>query len=298
MNRDKRVIQMNMRDTRVVVRRRQHLHHPPRRRHTVMRIPGRKRSRRPRQQPDLTSQSDTPGKRARAASHWTVAEGDIMEPVWRQMLTCDYERTRPDAARLDLDLYTRSLISWPMVLFGEPRPYGHLRRPGIVDIAEADHSDITRDWHHHLTDPAYVRSLTEQTSSDRTAAAGTLDHLDDALQAGNRDRVLDTMTAATEAILRAAALRQIAKGQPFSLDGWPSVTPAQAYMPTIRLDTADADLVRSRRWRAEDPAVPALVNHSRDRTGQAHNGPWPHLMTTRWCWRAAAGMSSGGAAMW
>lgn len=125
-----------------------------------------------------------------------------MEPVWRQMLTCDYERTRPDAAHLELDLYTRSLISWPMVLFGEARPYGHLRRPGIVDIAEADHNDIIRAWHHHLTDPAYVRSLTERTSSDRAEAADTLDQLDRALRVGNWDRSQTAMTAATGAILR------------------------------------------------------------------------------------------------
>ena len=122
-----------------------------------------------------------------------------MEPVWRQILTCDYERTRPNATRLELDLYTRSLVSWPMVLFGETRPYGHLRRPGIVDIAESDHNHITRAWHHHLTDPAYVGSLIERTNSDRAAAA---DRLDQALAAGKRDRSQTAMTAATEAVLR------------------------------------------------------------------------------------------------
>jgi pyruvate, water dikinase len=125
-----------------------------------------------------------------------------MEPVWRQTLTCDYERTRPDATRLELDLYTRSLISWPMVLFGETRPYGHLRRPGIVDIAESDHGYITSTWYHHLTDPAYVRSFVERTSRDRGAAADQLDRLDQALSAGKRDRSQTAVTAATEAVLR------------------------------------------------------------------------------------------------
>jgi pyruvate,water dikinase len=125
-----------------------------------------------------------------------------MEPVWRQMLTCDYERTRPDATHLELDLYTRSLISWPMVLFGETRPYGHLRRPGIVDIAESDHDYITSAWHHHLTDPAYVGSLTERTSCDRAAAADKLDRLDQAIRSGKRDRSQTAVTAATEAVLR------------------------------------------------------------------------------------------------
>ena len=124
-----------------------------------------------------------------------------MEPVWRQMLTCDYERTRPDATRLELDLYTRSLMSWPMVLFGETRPYGHLRRPGIVDITESDHNFVTRTWHHRLTDPAYVGSLIERTSSDRAAAAERLDHLDQALRAGKQDRSRIAMTAATESVL-------------------------------------------------------------------------------------------------
>ena len=125
-----------------------------------------------------------------------------MEPVWRQMLTCDYERTRPDASRLELDLYTRSLISWPMVLFGETRPYGHLRRPGIVDITESDHDFITGAWHHRLTDPAYACSLIARTSSDRAAAAGRLDQLDQALSEGKRDRSHTAVTAATEAVIR------------------------------------------------------------------------------------------------
>jgi pyruvate, water dikinase len=89
-----------------------------------------------------------------------------------------------------------------MVLFGETRPYGHLRRPGIVDIAESDHNHITQAWHHHLTDPAYVGSLVERTSSERTAAADRLDQLDQALRAGKRDRSQTAVTAATEAVLR------------------------------------------------------------------------------------------------
>ena len=124
-----------------------------------------------------------------------------MEPVWRQMLTCDYERARPDATRLELDLYTRSLISWPMVLFGETRPYGHLRRPGIIDITESDHDFITRAWHHGLTDPAYVDSLIERTGRDRAAAAGRLEQLDQMLRAGKQDRSRTAMTATTEAVL-------------------------------------------------------------------------------------------------
>ncbi len=125
-----------------------------------------------------------------------------MDLVWNNLLTCDYERTRPGAPRLELDLYTRSLTSWPRVLLGDPRPYGHLRRPGIVDIPQADHEALTSAWHQRLGDPAYARSLIRQTAGDREAAASRLDSLERAIGAGDRPQADAAMEAATTAVLR------------------------------------------------------------------------------------------------
>jgi pyruvate, water dikinase len=125
-----------------------------------------------------------------------------MDLVWNNLLTCDYERTRPGAPRVELDLYTRSLISWPHVLLGDPRPYGHLRRPGIVDIPRADHEALTSAWHQRLADPAYARSLIRQTVGDREAAASGLDRLEQATVAGDRSQADAAMQAATTAVLR------------------------------------------------------------------------------------------------
>jgi pyruvate,water dikinase len=125
-----------------------------------------------------------------------------MDLVWNNLLTCDYERTRPGAARLELDLYTRSLIAWPHVLLGDPRPYGRLRRPGIVDVPQADHAALTAAWHQRLTDPAYVRSLIRQTTAERKAATCQLDHLEQAISAGDHPLTRAAMPVATAAVLR------------------------------------------------------------------------------------------------
>lgn len=57
-----------------------------------------------------------------------------MDIAWNGILTCDYERTRPQASPLERELYTRSLITWPAVFLGDSCPYGSERRPGIVDV--------------------------------------------------------------------------------------------------------------------------------------------------------------------
>lgn len=97
-----------------------------------------------------------------------------MEPVWSGILTCDYERTRPDASRLEWDLYTRSLIRWPAVLMGEHVPYGRLRRPGIVDILQKQHEYLTAKWHELLASPAYTAALKASTGRDRAECATAL----------------------------------------------------------------------------------------------------------------------------
>jgi hypothetical protein len=94
-----------------------------------------------------------------------------MEAVWRGLLTCDYEHTRPDATRLEWDLYTTSLTTWPRTLIDEPSPYGQLRRPGIVDIPEPDHQRLLTGWHRLLRDPDYVTDL-DRRSTTWAAAAG------------------------------------------------------------------------------------------------------------------------------
>ncbi|MEU9891080.1 hypothetical protein [Sphaerisporangium sp. NPDC051011] len=98
-----------------------------------------------------------------------------MEPVWNGLLTCDYERTRPEATPLEWDVYTTSLITWPRVLMDDPRPYGRLRRPGIVDIDQSDHEHLTSLWHARLADPEFVRELIAQTRHDRDTAHDALD---------------------------------------------------------------------------------------------------------------------------
>ena len=125
-----------------------------------------------------------------------------MDLVWNNLLTCDYERTRPGAPRLELDLYTRSLTSWPHVLLSDPRPYGRLRRPGIVDIPQEDHAAVTAAWHQRLADPAYVCSLIRQTADERKTATCWLDRLEQAIGAGDRPRASAATPAATAAVLR------------------------------------------------------------------------------------------------
>ena len=97
-----------------------------------------------------------------------------MEPAWHGLLTCDYEHTRPDATRLEWDLYTTSLITWPHTLMAEPSPYGRLRRPGIVDIPEQDHHRLLSHWHALLADPGYVADLAARTTGWTTALARAL----------------------------------------------------------------------------------------------------------------------------
>lgn len=104
-----------------------------------------------------------------------------MEPVWNGMLTCDYEHTRPEGTLLEWDLYTRSLINWPRVLMDDPTPYGRLRRPGIVDIAESDHLRLTRAWHARLADPAGADDLIRRARRNQHRTTNALDDYDTAL---------------------------------------------------------------------------------------------------------------------
>ncbi|MEV7930413.1 hypothetical protein [Kitasatospora sp. NPDC088779] len=118
-----------------------------------------------------------------------------MEPVWNGLLTCDYEHTRPGSTALELDLYTTSLTRWPSAFMDDPRPYGRLRRPGIVDIPEPDHLALTGRWHDRLADPAHASAMVDaaRVRQQRTEAA---------LQA--LEHSLDTDTTSAGAHLAAA----------------------------------------------------------------------------------------------
>jgi len=128
-----------------------------------------------------------------------------MEPVWNGLLTCDYERTRPQATPLEWDLYTRSLIHWPLVLMNDPQPYGQLRRAGIVDIPEPVHQAVTGRWHARLRDLDYVVDLTTQTAADRHAVTIALDSCDVARRDGDLPGLTATLETATAAFLRVNA---------------------------------------------------------------------------------------------
>ncbi|MEV8100200.1 hypothetical protein [Kitasatospora sp. NPDC085879] len=122
-----------------------------------------------------------------------------MERVWKGLLTCDYEHTRPGSTALELDLYTTSLTRWPLVFMDDPRPYGRLRRAGIVDIPESDHLALTDGWHHLLADPAYAAAMVtaaEQRHQRADAALLALEHQLDRGAAAERQ-----LAAATEAFL-------------------------------------------------------------------------------------------------
>lgn len=125
-----------------------------------------------------------------------------MELVWNGMLTCDYERTRPEEALLGWDLYTTALIAWPTVLMGEASPYGRLRRPGIVDIDCAEHDRLTGLWHADLANPARVAALIATTEKDRAAASAALDGCGTAAACGNTRAFDAEIAAATAAFLR------------------------------------------------------------------------------------------------
>ncbi|MER6401747.1 hypothetical protein ABT263_37795 [Kitasatospora sp. NPDC001603] len=127
-----------------------------------------------------------------------------MEPLWNGQLTCDYEHTRPGSTPLELDLYTTSLIRWPAVFMDDPRPYGRLRRSGIVDIPEDEHLALTDRWHALLADPAYTTSMVTAAEQRHQLADTTLAALEHQLDIGGAaDRQLAQATAAFLGVMSA-----------------------------------------------------------------------------------------------
>ncbi|MFD8749453.1 hypothetical protein ACFV0O_00480 [Kitasatospora sp. NPDC059577] len=122
-----------------------------------------------------------------------------MERVWKGLLTCDYEHTRPGSTTLELDLYTTSLTRWPLVFMDDPRPYGRLRRAGIVDIPESDHLALTARWHHLLADPAYATAMVTAAEQRHQRADATLLALEHQLDHG--EAAEPQLAAATGAFL-------------------------------------------------------------------------------------------------
>ncbi|MBL7499279.1 hypothetical protein I6A84_31880 [Frankia sp. CNm7] len=128
-----------------------------------------------------------------------------MEPVWNGVLTCDYERTRPQASHLEWDLYTEALIRWPLILMDDPMPYGQLRRAGIVDIPEPTHRDLTSAWHRQLARLDYAVNLITRATHDRDVAGAVLDRVDDARRRGDVGDLTRALAAATAAFTRVNA---------------------------------------------------------------------------------------------
>ncbi|ORT47317.1 hypothetical protein [Frankia sp. KB5] len=128
-----------------------------------------------------------------------------MEPVWNGVLTCDYERTRPHASHLEWDLYTDALIRWPLILMDDPRPYGQLRRAGIVDIPELAHRDLTSAWHRQLAGLDHAVNLITRATHDRDVASAALDRVDDAARRGDVGGLARALAAATAAFTRVNA---------------------------------------------------------------------------------------------
>ncbi len=128
-----------------------------------------------------------------------------MEPVWNHMLTVDYERTRPTASPLEWDLYTRSLMNWPTILMGDPRPYGRLRRQGIVDIDETDHHELVRRWHIQLHDPDYTESFLRTTTQWHHDTSTHLARLEHILDNGDTSAARVHLGAATAVFLNVMA---------------------------------------------------------------------------------------------
>lgn len=125
-----------------------------------------------------------------------------MEPVWNGLLTCDYERTRPGSTRLEWDLYTRSLITWPTALMDDPTPYGYLRRPGIVDVPQREHERLLTCWHALLADPDYVRDLAARATARQHHTHQALDSAEAALARRDTPAAARALAEATSAFLQ------------------------------------------------------------------------------------------------
>jgi pyruvate,water dikinase len=203
-----------------------------------------------------------------------------VEPSWNNLLTCDYERTRPDAPKLELDLYTRSLTGWPKVMLADPRPYGRLRSPGIVDIPRATHDALTSSWHRRLADPDYALDLARRAASDRDTAARQIDLLQAALHSQGPACGGDLVTAATAAMLPVMSAHIV---------NW--LLPEDDWEQLLARLLGDHDSARKCMAALQLPEEPGhiLAAHPGDGTGSGHlTGPRDIAVEQREKWLAAA----------
>ncbi|MEV4116771.1 hypothetical protein [Nonomuraea sp. NPDC049695] len=124
-----------------------------------------------------------------------------MDEVWNGIRTLDYEHTRPTATPLEWELYTTSVISWPLVLMDESTPYGTLRRPGIVDVPDVLHRRLVAAWHARLTETRYVGRLITSTADARARTGDALTGLECALRHGDQAAAGAAIAAATRGLL-------------------------------------------------------------------------------------------------
>ncbi|MGH3833232.1 MAG: hypothetical protein ACRDRS_22825 [Pseudonocardiaceae bacterium] len=97
-----------------------------------------------------------------------------METRWRGTVIVDYEIGLPDHAVVEWELYSQGLLRVPAVLLGEPRPWGRQRRPGVVDIPEADYDVVSARIARLTLDLDGVRRLAAQARRLCSAVGGGL----------------------------------------------------------------------------------------------------------------------------
>ncbi|MGH3974739.1 MAG: hypothetical protein ACRDS9_15625 [Pseudonocardiaceae bacterium] len=86
-----------------------------------------------------------------------------METRWRDTVIVDYEIGLPDHAVVEWELYSQGLLRVPTVLLGERWLFGRQRRPGVVDIPEADYDAVSARIARLMLDLDGVRRLAAQT---------------------------------------------------------------------------------------------------------------------------------------
>ncbi|MFJ1662403.1 hypothetical protein [Streptomyces anthocyanicus] len=124
-----------------------------------------------------------------------------MDTPWRDLVVQDYEVSRPDSTPLEFDLYTTSLIAWPITWMNDPTPFGVLRRPGIVDIDRTVHDQLVQRLADHLWDPARAQTFVIRAVSHRERTAAALAHAEEALADADTATAGAALAEATRAFL-------------------------------------------------------------------------------------------------
>jgi hypothetical protein len=125
-----------------------------------------------------------------------------MHTTWKGIVVQDYELSRPDSTRLEWDLYTTSLITWPKVWMDEPVPYGRLRRPGIVDIDRDVHARLVAQLEEYLADPGRALTVVERAIGDQERTAHAVAEAEEALARKALPESGHALATATSAFLK------------------------------------------------------------------------------------------------